>query len=722
MDSKMRFTFSDTIAGTVVSHRADEDTFTLETLDGRKFDVKLTSQTFAEVVRNLGEAYADATSQMRDMLDRGRMLFAYGIFYPEGDDTVFEANHIVFVGRTSHDFVFERPDWWVDQIREVADFYIRAQFPDGNIDYGEYRTMLTLEGDKLPTTRQETDTISRMVYGMASAYMLTGEDRFLEAAEKGTQYLRDHMRTVDAGEGVTYWVHGVDASHGKEKKILSSEFGDDFDAIPAYEQIYALAGPTQTFRVTGDPEIAEDIEMTIELFNRFFLDPVGGGFYSHIDPITFDPKAESLAHNQARKNWNSVGDHAPAYLINAYLATGSEKYADFLELTANTIADRFPDYENSPFVNERFHDDWSPDHAQTWQHNRAVVGHNLKIAWNLMRINSIRPNEKYVELARKIAEAMPPVGGDRQRGGWYDVMDREKAEDHEWYRFTWHDRKAWWQQEQAILAYLILAGVLGDEEYRKEARYAAAFYNAWFLDHDSGAVYFNVLASGMPYLLGTERLKGSHSMSAYHNTELCFLAAVYTNLLLTRQPLDLYFKPHADAFKDRILHISPDILPPGSVRIEQVWIDGQAWSEFDPEKLTVTLPPPGKQVEVKVRVVSAVQTFESEVHVTDGTASISVSGKLDETVTRTLERDLRRALENNPQRVVLNAQNLDSMSSAGARALLFLRQKLPFEDAELVIVGAKPEIQEACRLVDSGENSFVFSDELEHVRKPAKKS
>ena len=722
MDTKMRFTFSDTIAGTVVSYRADEDTFMLKTLDGRKFDVTLTSQTYAEVVRNLGEAYADASSQMRDMLDQGRMLFAYGIFYPEGDDTVFEANHIVFVGRTSHDFVFERPDWWVDQIREVADFYIRAQFPDGNIDYNEYRTKITLEGDKLPTTRQETDTISRMVYGMASAYMLTGEDRFLEAAEKGTEYLRDHMRTVDAAEGVTYWVHGVDTSHGKEKKILASEFGDDFDAIPAYEQIYALAGPTQTFRVTGDPQIAEDIEMTIELFNRFFLDREGGGFYSHIDPITFDPKAESLAHNQARKNWNSVGDHAPAYLINAYLATGSEKYADFLEFTANTIADRFPDYENSPFVNERFHDDWSADHAQTWQHNRAVVGHNLKIAWNLMRINSVRPNAKYVELARKIAEAMPPVGGDRQRGGWYDVMDREKAEDHEWYRFTWHDRKAWWQQEQAILAFLILAGVLGDEEYRKEARYAAAFYNAWFLDHDSGAVYFNVLATGMPYLLGTERLKGSHSMSAYHNTELCFLAAVYTNLLFTRQPLDLYFKPHADAFKDRILHISPDILPPGSIRIEQVWIDGQAWSEFDPEKLTVTLPPPGKQVEVKVRVVSAVQTFESEVQVTDGTASISVSGKLDETVAKTLERDLLRALENNPQRVVLNAQNLESMSSAGARALLFLRQKLPFEDAELVIVGAKPEIQEACRLVDSGENSFVFADEPEHAKKPAKKS
>jgi anti-anti-sigma factor len=717
MDSRMHFTFSDTIAGSVVSFQADEDTFTLRTIDGRDFAVQITNQTFAEVTRNLGEPYIDATGQMREMLDRGRILFAYGIFYPESGDTTFEAKRIVFVGRRSQDFVFERPDWWVQQVAEIADFYRNAQWPDGNIDFSVYRTHITLEGDKLPGTRQETDTISRLVYGFASAYLMTGEDRFLEVAEKGTEYLRDHMRTVDAAEGIAYWVHGVDTAGGKEKKILASEFGDDYDAIPAYEQIYALAGPTQTFRVTGDPRIQQDIELTHELFNRFFLDRDGEGFFSHIDPITFDPRSETLGVNQSRKNWNSVGDHAPAFLINAWLATGNEQYADFLQHTADTIVNHFPDYEKSPFVNERFHEDWSPDHSYKWQHNRAVVGHNLKIAWNLMRINSVRPSSKYVELSKKIAEIMPSVGSDRQRGGWYDVMEREKAPGQDWYRFTWHDRKAWWQQEQAILAYLILTGIFGDETYRTEARYAAAFYNAFFLDHDAGAVYFNVLASGMPYLLGTERLKGSHSMSAYHNTELCYLAAVYTNLLITKQPLDLHFKPRADAWKDRILRVSPDILPPGSIRIDQVWIDGQPWTEFDSEKLTVTLPPPaGKDLAVKVRVVSALETFESEVQVSDGTASVTLTGKLDETVTATLERDLERALASGPQRVVLRAEQLDSISSAGARALLFLRQKLPFEGVDLVIVGAKPEVQEACRMVDAEEQSFVFVDDVKHLK------
>ena len=39
-------------------------------------------------------------------------------------------------------------------------------------------------------------------------------------------------------------------------------------------------------------------------------------------------------------------------------------------------------------------------------------------------------------------------------------------------------------------------------------------------------------------------------MSMYHSAELCYLAQVYTNLLITKQPMDFYFKPKADSFKD----------------------------------------------------------------------------------------------------------------------------------------------------------------------------
>jgi mannose/cellobiose epimerase-like protein (N-acyl-D-glucosamine 2-epimerase family) len=414
--------------------------------------------------------------------------------------------------------------------------------------------------------------------------------------------MRDHLRFVDKDNDVVYWYHGIDVRDGRESKLFSSEFSDDHRAIPAYEQIYALVGLTQTYRVTGSPAIRADIDGTLRLFDRFFRDPERGGYFSHLDPVHLSPHHASLGRNRSRKNWNSVGDHAPAYLINLFLATGDPAHADMLEHTFDMIAEHFPDPQ-SPFVQERFHADWRPDLTWGWQQDRAVIGHNLKIAWNMTRMNAIRPKDEYRRMARDIARRMPAVGADRRRGGWYDVVERPvTAGRHE---LTWHDRKAWWQQEQAILAYLILAGHTGDAEYLRHAREAAAFYNAFFLDHDEGGVYFNVLAAGQPYLLGNERLKGSHSMSMYHAAELCYLATVYQRLLIHRQPLDLYFRPDPDGFPGRVLRVAPDALPPGRVRIEHVQVDGRPHRNFDPIALTVALPDASTSISVRVRLVAA---------------------------------------------------------------------------------------------------------------------
>jgi mannose/cellobiose epimerase-like protein (N-acyl-D-glucosamine 2-epimerase family) len=599
----MKFTFSDTIAGYVTRYDEGQGRIGVKTSDGREYEIFMTPAAYAEMARNMKEPYVDCTPLLSKMLVPGRHLFAYGIFYPEGGNYRFEAKHIVFSGRTEKDFVFEKPDWWVNQIRSLAEYYRLWQFGTGAIDYRDYRTILSLTGGKKQDQfRQETDTISRLIYGFASAYLLTGIDDFLDAAEKGTEYLRDHMRFVDLDEDIVYWYHGIDISGKQEQKIFASEFGDDYDAIPAYEQIYALAGPTQTYRITGDPKIRKDIDLTLKLFDRFFLDRHKGGYFSHIDPITLDPRAESLGRNRARKNWNSVGDHAPAFLINLWLATGEASHADMLTYTGDCIVKYFPDFEHSPFVQEKFHEDWSHDQTWGWQQNRGVVGHNLKIAWNLMRIHHMKPDDRYVALAKKIAGLMPKAGSDQQRGGWYDVVERVLQPGQEYHRHVWHDRKAWWQQEQAILAYYILAGSLKDAEYLRLARESAAFYNAFFIDHDDGGVYFNVLANGLPYLMGQERLKGSHSMSNYHASELCYLSATYINLLTGKAPLDLHFKPQPGAWKNNTLRVSPDILPPGSIKIEECTIDGERYTNFDANALTVKLPQTSHAPRVKVRV------------------------------------------------------------------------------------------------------------------------
>lgn len=736
------FAFSDTIAGYVTSVDADRNGFKVATSDGREFPIRFSAACYAELARNLGESYIDCTGQMRDMLQPGRFLYSYGVFYPDATQGL-EAEHIIFVGRGPTEFVFEKPDWWIRQIQELGNFYFRAQFGDGPVDYRGYRTMLDLYGRKIEATRQETDTISRLVYGFASAYLLTGDERFLTAAEKGSEYLREHFCAVDAVEDTCYWYHAVDFSTAKsskvlssgmadipgmrrsgqstlrrrmaqsetrERKMLSSEFGDDWDAIPAYEQIYALAGPTQTYRITGDPKIRKDIDRTLNLFQKYFRDYEQGGYFSHIDPVTFDPKAESLGRNRARKNWNSVGDHAPAYLINLVLATNEPEHIDMLIDTATTIATRFPDYDNSAFVQEKFHEDWSPDREWGWQQNRAVVGHNLKIAWNLMRMQNAKQDERYVALAEKIAGLMPKHGGDPQRGGWYDVVERELKPGQQIHRFAFHDRKAWWQQEQGILAYLILSGMLKKPEYLKHARESSAFYSAFFLDHDSGAVYFNVLANGLPYLLGTERNKGSHSMSGYHSFELCYLAATYTNLLITKQPLDLHFKPKPGGFKDNVLRVAPDLLPKGSIRIESVTVDGKEYTDFNADELTVKIPQSDEAVKIVVRVVptEGLEHFTASTTVSKGKATLVLTGDADHVSLPHLRVKLQEVVDAQPDTLVIRAKDLKRLTPAAIRALIFAKQKLR-TDVEVQVAGASQAVKDALRDTEFAE-SVTFVD------------
>lgn len=598
--------FSDLIAGYIISF--DEDTGILRIRSGSNHEISvlLGSNVYAEIVRNLGEDYQSANTNWSESLVEDRYIYIYGISYPteDAEGNQFEAKRIVFPSTTDGKYVFEDSKWWKTQISQLADFYLLSQFGEGEIDYRKYRTNLSLEGQKLGDGIQEAATLSRLVYGFATAYLLTGNDKYWEAAEKGTRYLRDNFRMESDGE--VYWLHALNQfQDGRAEQIVGSQFSDDYQAIPLYEQIYDLAGLTQTYRISGDPAILDDINHSLAFFDSKFRDnSESGGYFSHIEPNTHSAHAESLADNRSRKNWNSIGDHAPAYLINLWLATGDGHYARLLEDTFDTIVDRFPAADGSPFVHERFFADWQVDPNYRWQQDQAVVGHDLKIAWNLMRMHSLSPKPQYSAMAGTLADVMPLVGSDLQRGGWYDVVERSVRHGTNKHHLAFHDRKAWWQQEQAILAYLIMAGTSGNETYLRYAREALSFYNAWFLDHEGGGVYFNVLANGLPYLNGVERQKGSHSMSGYHAFELAYLSEVYSKLLIQKEPLDLYFKPVKGAFSDNILRVQPDILPKSRVRISKVWIDGVPYENFDADALTVSLPPQHADVQVKVRLIA----------------------------------------------------------------------------------------------------------------------
>ncbi|MCI5178633.1 MAG: N-acyl-D-glucosamine 2-epimerase [Candidatus Electrothrix sp. AW3_4] len=721
--NKIDFAFSDLIAGTIaeVTYPDEFDSrayITVKTEDNRDFGVKLTKACYAEIVRNLGEPFQNAPSlddrnSLANLLKPGRLIHAYGIFYPEESGTKFEAKHLLIFGVKGDSLRFEHQDWWTNQVQQLANFYLDAQFQlkEGEqIDWRNFRTEVSSEGEKEGNV-QNLDTISRLVYGFASAYMMTGDLRCLEAAESGSKYMQKHFRHRSASEKVCYWYSQINLlPNGRMRKMIASTAGgnEGGNAMPCYEQIYALAGLTQTYRITADPELRRDIDETISFMNRYFKDHGEyGGYFSHIDSITLSPSEESLGINKERKNWNSIGDHAPAYLINLWLATGKEEYKLFLEETFDLICEHFPDYDYSPFMNEKFFRDWSHDLEWGIHQARCVVGHNLKVAWNLTRMVSLLNKDSYEQFAHRIAETIPTCGEDTQRGGWYDMMERTLKDGEQFYRLVWHDRKAWWQQEQGILAYYIMAGVYPEkrEEYLKHARMGSAFYNGWFLDYEEGGVYFNVLANGQPYALGTERDKGSHSMAGYHSFELCYLASIYTNLLINEEGMDLYFNPDPSGLEDRVLRVSPDILPEGSIKIIEVTVNGTKYEEFDSEGLTVTLPESDKRLQVYVRLVPANSNFDADlISFEDGIGRFKLYGHLNKSAVNELRLDFEKL--SSPKGFELDMEDIDSVSKEGWNYLTYTQQ-MRGEEFKIKLINLNEAVRQSLDDAQLYDNFYV---------------
>jgi len=664
-----------TIGGRITSIDAPSRAFALQARSGDVFHVVATDTCWFWVMTNLDDVNRDSVPppepgpegedgvsyNIRKYLSLDQYVVVEGTYMENGDKKLFSALKVNLLSSQANRVLFEETHWWLAQISQMANKWLDDLFDDRRSyridDFSKfYRTNLNIEGLPTDNNMQECATLSRLIYGLSSAYLLTGNERYFLAAKAGVEYQREAFRQLSHDGRYIFWAYGR-RKHpdGSVKLVVPSQNADDLNTIPLYEQIYALAGLAQFFRISLDWEVMEDIRRTVNSFQAFFYDGKGeeyqakgfpghGGYFSHIDPDTMRPDSIQLGDdkNRSRKNWNSVGDHIPAYLINLILALdpparGSERRQlqdllatcrQILEETSQIIVEKFPD-PSCPYVNERFFADWTPDHNWFWQQNRAVVGHNLKIAWNLTRVaNYFKVLEKYhrdrreipqadsyrqradqaLALAHKLGGDMAGLGIDQIRSGVFDCVEREPKNGMP-VQFTWGNHKDFWQQEQGILAYLILHGDRSDNpQYIHLARELMAFWNLYFLDRDRQGIFFRTSESGEPIIQGSYADKGGHSISGYHAFELNFLAHLYIRAYVigdeNKDPdFCLYFRVVDNSGMEAI-NVLPDFYPPGKLRITSVRIDGVERPDLipnAPDVFQIPLDNPTKGCQVVVQ-------------------------------------------------------------------------------------------------------------------------
>lgn len=549
------------------------------------------------------EGYDDTPEEkLKKYLALGVLVIVEGVYFRDHLRNRIDVRtiHLLYnqegklISEAKGNLMFEEPRWWIDMISAQGNTWFNTFFADGDINYAvRYRTQLN-EIYQPKSEVQEVAVLSRLLYGYSVTYQLTGREKYLTALRKGVEFQRDTFRVSMPDGKSILWAAYYDGTN----LHLPSNDGDDKGTIPLYEQIYAIAGLTMYYRITGDLETLKDILATIKAFNTYFLDTSHhGGYFSHLDPSTLSPRTESLGINMAKKNWNSVGDHIPAYLINLICALqGRSEFVDELQQLnhmliniSNDIITHFPQTD-SDLVAERFYEDWEVDDTYSWQQDRGIIGHNLKIAWNLSRVafylessknddeiwlpedtieKRILLMEKCLEVARKLAIAMDEMGGvDRFRGGCFDAIERNPTNGFDLH-FAWISTKDFWQQEQGILCYLIQMATAKYEadfdKFKELAAVMSAFYCAFFVDLDRGGIYFRVTDIGVPVMTGIYAEKGGHAKSGYHIFELCYLAHIYNSVYNNPSACTLHYAPIVPANGELQISVSPDFFPQDAI-------------------------------------------------------------------------------------------------------------------------------------------------------------
>jgi mannose/cellobiose epimerase-like protein (N-acyl-D-glucosamine 2-epimerase family) len=590
------------------------------------------------LAKNLG----DLLRKTQAYVSPGWLIAVTGVWQVDGDSSRFDSRAVWLLSSVKDKYVFEETHWWLTQTARLADQWLDSLFGDRRTyeldDFVKlYNTDLNILGLPVDDTTQECAVLSRLIYGFSAAFLVTGQDRYRQAAAAGVAFLRDSFRSLSHDGAYCFWAFGRRKTKYGTQLLVPSASGDDSGSIPLYEQIYALAGLTHYYRISLDPNVLEDIARTMHTFNAFFLDearendPVftgKGGWFSHIDYATLRPDNNPLPENNLKKNWNSVGDHIPAYLINliimldplpdsdnAALSDLLDTARDMLKRSTELILEHFTDPDPKvPYINERFLADWTPDHTYAWQQNRAIVGHNFKIAWNLTRVANYCDmmvsraadrgedakdwralSKRCMDMADRLGRSMTEFGVDLIRGGCFDAVERNPQNGQK-VEFTWLNTKDFWQQEQAILAYLILFGHQGDDLFLDMARRTEAFWNLSFLDRDHRGIFFRVSENGLPILDTAYGVRGGHSdASGYHCFELAYLAHIYNRAYVAPQTgtdasLCLYFHPQVGCDMKSI-NVMPDFVQPGRLTITAVRVAGDPRRVADPHTFQIELGP-----------------------------------------------------------------------------------------------------------------------------------
>ena len=147
------------------------------------------------------------------------------------------------------------------------------------------------------------------------------------------------------------------------------------------------------------------------------------------------------------------------------------------------------------------------------------------------------------------------------------------------------------------------------------------------------------------------------------------------------------------------------------MKLSNVWVDGEPYTDFDEEKLTVRLPE-GKEVRVRVRLVSAKSELDWQHEQRDGEHRLTLVGTIPPRRVNQLRAELDQVVRADADRLVLVFAELESLSEEAVSEFIFFLGKVRLNQ-EIHIIGANDAVKQAFMSIDSMlRDRFIHLDSV----------
>ncbi len=440
--------------------------------------------------------------------------------------------------------------FWFDSYDEVEGGFYTNVDRSGNV--------ITAWG-----TNKNLLTQSRNAYGMARAFQMTGDTIFLAYMQGALDF---------------QYAHAWDEQYGGWFELLTEDGSpiSPQNNKTAFTQHYGLLGPVAAWVVTRDTTHWNQIQLGQEDLETHWYD-------SRPDYLGYFDERTRSGTNRWDKSFNATVDALTTHLLPLIFNTGDSG----LRQRASSVGEQVLDHlvtsmpQQAIGFAEKYTSLWDIQSGETM----TIMGHVLKSAWCLGRLEQIAPAPDWIPAARQLADNVLDRGYDHALGGPYKDYNRVTGE-----MLMWGNpdtAKAWWQMEQAVMAGLQLFDLTGDTSYLQMADETLDFFIRYFVDHTYGEVYADRTRYGEE-TWGTT--KGGSGKAGYHSIELGYYTYLYSKLFLRGETASIYYRFRAGDVERSYL-LTPLAIADDRLQISQVELEGEAYPDYNPIPRQLHLAP-----------------------------------------------------------------------------------------------------------------------------------